>query len=221
MPSPTDSSDHGDADQSGAARPDARPRFRRPLVNANAEQLSPVVDDRARLEAAHRSAAALVAGARGRPDGEVAERLGNFVAGEGILELAALWAEAPAVSLPGALYQLVLLREWITRSPLEASRFFAAGRSVAEVNTVVAGVADPPTPEAVVSLADTVLSAAFDADLADALDRAAAFCRVIAAGRAHATPVDDAVTSRLAAGNLTMADNLMRAANAWRANRLD
>ena len=161
MPPPTDSSDHGDADQTGAARPDARPRFRRPLVNANAEQLSPVVDDRARLEAAHRSAAALVAGARGRPDGEVAERLGNFVAGEGILELAALWAEAPAVSLPGALYQLVLLREWITRSPLEASRFFAAGRSVAEVNTVVAGVADPPTPEAVVSLADTVLSAGF------------------------------------------------------------
>jgi hypothetical protein len=198
-----------------------RPRFRRPLFTPDAEQLSPVTDDRARLDAAHRSAAALVAGARGRPDGEVAQRLGNFVADEGIIELAALWAEAPAVSLPGALYQLVLLREWIVRNPVDASRFFTAGRDVAEFSTVVAGVADPPTPEAVVGLADTVLSAAFDADLADALDRAAAFCRVVAAGRAHATPVDDNVNSRLGAGNLTMADNLIRAAGAWRLGRLD
>jgi len=130
------------------------------------------------------------------------------VADEGIIELAALWAEAPAVSLPGALYQLVLLREWIVRNPVDASRFFTAGREVAEFSTVVAGVADPPSPEAVVRLADTVLSAAFDADLADALDRAGAFCRVVAAGRGHATPVDDTVNSRLGAGNLTMADNL-------------
>lgn len=198
-----------------------RPRFRRPLFTADAEQLSPVTDDRARLDAAHRSAAALVAGARGRPDGEVAERLGNFVADEGIIELAALWAEAPAVSLPGALYQLVLLREWIVRNPVDASRFFAAGCHVAEFSTVVAGVADPPTPEAVVRLADTILSAAFDADLADALDRAAAFCRVVAAGRGHATPIEDTVSSRLGAGNLTMADNLIRAAGAWRLGRLD
>ncbi|HEY8788850.1 MAG TPA: hypothetical protein VIM10_06940 [Actinopolymorphaceae bacterium] len=198
-----------------------RARFRRPLFTADAEQLSPVTDDRTRLVAAHRSAAALVAGARGRPDGEVAERLGNFVADEGIIELAALWAEAPAVSLPGALYQLVLLREWIVRNPVDASRFFTAGREVAEFSTVVAGVADPPSPEAVVRLADTVLSAAFDADLADALDRAGAFCRVVAAGRGHATPVDDTVNSRLGAGNLTMADNLIRAARAWRLGRLD
>ncbi len=200
---------------------DRRARFRRPLVIPDAEQLGPVTDDRARLEAAHRSAAALVAGARGRPDGEVARRLGNFVADEGIIELAALWAEAPAVSLPGALYQLVLLREWIVRNPVDASRFFTAGREVAEFSTVVAGVADPPTPEAVVRLADTVLSAAFDADLADALDRAAAFCRVVAAGRGHATPLDDTLNSRLGAGNLTMADNLIRAAGAWRLGRLD
>lgn len=198
-----------------------RARFRRPLFTSDAEQLSPLTDDRARLDAAHRSAAALVAGARGRPDGEVAQRLGNFVADEGIIELAALWAEASPVSLPGALYQLVLLREWIVRNPVDASRFFGAGRDVAEVSTVVAGVADPPTPEAVVRLADTVLSAAFDADLADALDRAAAFCRVIAAGRGLATPAEDTVNSRLGAGNLTMADNLIRAAHAWRLGRLD
>jgi hypothetical protein len=209
------------ADRDRDDAPDGHRRFRRPLVTGDAGQLSPVTDDRARQDAAHRSAAALVAGARGRPDGEVAKRLGNFVADEGIIELAALWAEAPAVSLPGALYQLVLLREWIVRNPVDASRFFAAGRDVAEFSTVVAGVADPPSPEAVVRLADTVLSAAFDADLADALDRAAAFCRVVAAGRAHATPVDDTVNSRLGAGNLTMADNLIRAAGAWRMGRLD
>jgi len=197
------------------------PRFRRPAFTADAEQIAGAADPSAELEAAHRSAAALVRRATGRPDGEVAQRLGEFVATEGITELAALWAHAPAASLPGALYQLVLLREWITRHPLEAARFYSRGRQVAEVSDVVAGVADPPTPDGVVALANAVLSSAFDADLGDALDRAAAFCRVVSAGRAYDTPPDDASTSRLAAGNLTMAENLAQSARAWRADALE
>lgn len=197
------------------------PRFRRPAFTADTEQIPGTDDPSAELEAAHRSAAALVRRATGRPSGEVAQRLGQFVAAEGITELAALWSHAPAVSLPGALYQLVLLREWITRNPRDAARYYSQGRQVAEVSDVVAGVADPPSPDGVVALADAVLSSAFDADLGDALDRAAAFCRVVSAGRAHDAPVDDAATTRLAAGNLTMAENLGHAARAWRADTLE
>jgi hypothetical protein len=202
-------------DSTGAAR------FRRPAPIAEPGQLQGPAKPEPDLAAAHRSAAALVAGAHDLQAGETAARLDAYVRREGIAELAELWSHAHPVSLPGALYQLVLLREWITRNPVQASQFFGAGRQVAEYAHVVAGVSDPPDPDAVVALADAVLSAAFDGDLGDALDRASAFCRVVSAGRAHDTPVDDLQHTRLAAGNITMAQNLAQAANAWRAGQLD
>jgi len=196
-------------------------RFHRPVPISDPEHLEGAARPDPDLAAAHRSAAALVAGARGLSAGETAARLNAYLRCEGIAELAELWSHARPVSLPGALYQLVLLREWITRNPVQVSQFFRVGRAVAEHAQVVAGVADPPDPDAVVALADAVLSSAFDGDLADALDRAAAFCRVVSAGRAHDTPADDLTHSRLAAGNITMAENLSRAATAWRAGQLD
>jgi hypothetical protein len=171
-------------------------------------------------EAAHRTAAALVAGAVDVPGEAVADRLRDYLRSEGITELATLWSQAPPVSLPGALYQLALLREWVMSHPGEVSRFYANGRYQAEVHNVVAGVAEPPTPDAVVALVEQVLSSAFTGSLADALDRAASFCRVVSTGRVHGSDDDDTAQARLAAGNLTMADNLYKAAAACRVGRL-
>jgi len=52
------------------------------------------------------------------------------------------------------------------------------------VARVVAGVADPPGPEQLRAMVDEVLRGIAGSDFADVLFRAAAFARVVAAGRA-------------------------------------
>jgi hypothetical protein len=201
-----------------AGMTDDVPRWHRPVYLpdlagwAQADGIGP--------DAAHRTAAALVAGAVDVPGEAIAERLRDYLRAEGITELAVLWSQAPPVSLPGALYQLTLLREWVLGNREDVSRYYDAGRFPAEVHNVVAGVAEPPTPEAVVALVEQVLSSAFTGSLADALDRAASFCRVVSTGRVHVSDDTDTAQARLAAGNLTMADNLSKAASECRAGRL-
>jgi hypothetical protein len=89
-------------------------------------------------------------------------------------------------------------------------------------------VAEPLGPREVALLGDAVLTSAFAGDFAVALERAAAFCRVISAGRLdEADAADDAGDgehasrhTRLASGNVRMADQLEESARLWRANRL-
>ncbi|RIQ21872.1 hypothetical protein DY240_14500 [Jiangella rhizosphaerae] len=68
------------------------------------------------------------------------------------------------------------------------------------------------------------MTSAFTGDFAVALERAGAFCRVVAAGRAHSAddlPEDEGERqTRLAKGNLRMAEELERAAALWRRNEL-
>ena len=62
------------------------------------------------------------------------------------------------------------------------------------MNHAVAGVAEPRPPE-MKTLADAILRGVFEGDLAVALERAAAFCRVVSSGRAdraHGTDAHDA-----------------------------
>ena len=60
----------------------------------------------------------------------------------------------------------------------------------------MAGVADPPGPDDVQRLADTVLRGVRVGDFADTLFRAAAFARVAAAGRAHRDHAERDATPR-------------------------
>src|SRR5699024_7818957 len=55
----------------------------------------------------------------------------------------------------------------------------------APVDEVLAGVVDPPGPEGVLELADTVTGGIVGEHFDIALDRAAAFAQIVAAGRAH------------------------------------
>ena len=136
----------------------------------------------------------------------------------GLDTLAHLWATRPARSLPGALWRLYVLRDWVRRDPAGASREYAAGIRYAAVNHVVAGPADPPGPEELRTLLDAVLRGVFEGDLAVALERAAAFARVVSAGRAAESEGEAAATQ--AADLLATAEDLTASARAWRQGAL-
>ncbi|RLY91711.1 hypothetical protein EAE32_10860 [Kocuria tytonicola] len=175
-------------------------------------------------EAAHLAAQALVSRGRRSRDPEVRERLVRLTDEQGLEGIAELWAEAPALSLPGALWRLYALRAAARTDPWRMSRWFAAGRHAAQVSHVVAGVADPPGAEEICEVADTILSGAFHGEFDVALERFAAFCRVIAVGQEHTLDVAGLRTRdpweripRL----LRTAEELEAAAEQWRRGHLE
>jgi hypothetical protein len=176
----------------------------------------------ARMELAHATAAALVSAGREPPDGDDGDRFVRLAEEVGLDTLAELWRGAPADSLPGALWALYLLRTWATDNGTEVARLYRTGRSLAPVDEVVAGVGDDADPNAVATLADTVLNGLYQGDLGVALERGAAFFRVVAAGRLFlATEGKDGRPERERAGrNRACAEGLTRAAAAWRAGTL-
>ncbi|MDR3201912.1 MAG: hypothetical protein LBT54_02055, partial [Bifidobacteriaceae bacterium] len=124
-------------------------KFRRPamLDPRLADDLPGDVDPAVRSELAHETAGALVARARAEAgeDPAVVERLLRLVETEGIDAVASMWAQAPAETLPGALWRLYLLREWVRSDPTLADRY-RLGVTRARVQEVVAGAAQPPGP---------------------------------------------------------------------------
>ena len=158
----------------------------------------------------------------GRAGADPSDRLVRLADTVGLETLAELWRDTPPDSLPGALWALYLLRTWCTDNGAEVSRLYRTGRGLAPVDEVVAGVHDEADPDAVAQLADGVLSGLYDGDLGVALERGAAFFRVVAEGRDFlAADGPDGAADRLrAARNRACADALTRAAAAWRAGTL-
>ena len=181
------------------------------------EALGQGTDPIAQLHAAHETAAALVRVGRAAEDPSVTARLVALVDEIGLSTLADLWAHRPAATLPGALWRLYLLREWMVSDPDGAAREYGAGVRFTEPNHAVAGV-DPPGPAEVRRVADAILRGAFTGDFAIALERAAAFCHVVASGRGDlARGVDDLGR----AGRLQqVARDLVACARLWRAGEL-
>ena len=111
----------------------------------------------------------------------------------GIDAVAELWSRASARSLPGALWRLYLLRLLIRQDPTGTSFLFQRGTEVsATIDPVVAGAPTPTGPDEIVALADDILRGIFAGDFGIALDRAAAFCRVMAAGATSVADDSDA-----------------------------
>jgi hypothetical protein len=209
-----------------SSRP-SRPRRPSFLSPAAFDAISGGYDPAEEAEAAHSIAAAIVDAGRGASDPELTARLVTLVDDQGLSTLADLWADRPARSLPGALWRLYVLREGVRRDPVGNARDYAEGQGVAHVSHVVAGVADPTGPQQVSALADSILTGIFTGDLAVALERAAAFCRVSSTGRARRAtdlePTDGlaaAAMTRSAAALLTTAEDLEGAARLWRAGEL-
>ena len=202
-----------------------RPRRPTLLGPAAVDSFVGAPDPAQRVEAAHATAEALVRHGRSGDD-DVTARLVALTDEHGIDEVAGLWADRPADSLPGALWRLYALRDGIRRNPVDLARGFDTGRRRAQVHEVVAGVAEPPGASEVVALADAILAGAFTGDFAVALERAAAFCRVVSTGWAMlADDEPDAERAeqrtRRAAGLLRTGQQLELAAGRWREGRLN
>lgn len=194
------------------------------------------------IAVADESAAALVHEGRASDDPALTQRLVTIVDEIGLSTLAQLWSQRPARSLPGLLWRLYVLREWVRRDPAGASADYSEGLRFADVDGVVAGAASPPGPQEMQELADEILRGVFDGDLGVALHRAGAFCRVVAAGRgardgspAEDLTADQPVTDhadsvaaqpgwsdelRRAAAMLTTAEDLEAGARLWRSGDL-
>ncbi len=191
-----------------------------------ADELPGEIDPALRGEIAHTTAQALVQGGRASEDPEVVARLVRLVEAEGLDTVAGMWAGSPATTLPGTLWRLYALRAWVRRDPSVVAERYRMGVGRAEVQDVVAGVASPPGPAEVGDVLDAVLSGVFQGDLAVAIERAAAFCVVLATGAAlDADLVEDPEAARRlthgAAGLARTAEELSTAAGLWRAGRLD
>jgi hypothetical protein len=181
------------------------------------------------LRVAHDTAHALVDRARENEDPAVLQRLIAYTDEHGIDAIAELWARSSAKSLPGALWRIYLMRVLIRQDPDGTSLLYQRGTEVLQtIDAVVAGAPLPTGPEEITALADEILRGIFVGDFSIALDRAAAFCRVAAAG---ATSIaDDAdftsperateLTSRADRFALT-ADEFAACARLHRAGQLD
>jgi hypothetical protein len=186
-------------------------------------------DSWTRAELASATAAAVVSAGRDRENAELS-RFVTLADEVGLQTLSELWRDADAGTLASSLWALYLLRTWCNTDADGVARLWRAGRPYAPADEVVAGVADDADPSAVGALADAVLGGAYDGDFAVALERAASFFRVIAAGR-RAVAGDDVGRGesdgdegtegrRRADRNDRVADGLAGAAIAWRAGTL-
>jgi hypothetical protein len=196
-------------------RPPRRPAFFSP---AALEAHGGAYDPSEMLRVAHETAAVLVHAGRAAADPELTERLVGLVDEIGLAAVADLWSERPARSLPGALWRLYVLHEWVRRAPEEASREYSAGIRFTGPAHAVAGAAEPPGPEELGRVTDEILRGVFTGDLAVALERASAFCSVVSAGRADTGEGGD--TAEQAASVLTMSQDLAACARLWRAGEL-
>lgn len=177
---------------------------------------------------AHATAVALVSRVRDEPADAVIERLVAFTDEHGIDTIAELWSRAPARSLPGTLWRLYLLQLMVHDDPRTAALLYERGRArLASADDVVAGAPSPAGPDELVELSNAILRGVFSGDLAVALDRAASFCRVEAAGAADLADDHDqseperATTFTTRALRLTVyAEDLTSAAALWRRDAL-
>ena len=105
-------------------------QFHRParLAPAVAAAIAGGEDPAVASELAHRAAQALIGGFPGtETDDDPITRSGvvTAFATNGIDDIAELWADSPATTLPGTLWRLFLVREWIRRDPGLVARRYA------------------------------------------------------------------------------------------------
>lgn len=165
------------------------------------------------LRAAHETARALVD--RGHEPGseELVARMVAYTEVHGLDDVAALWSRSAPDTLPGALWRLSLIRVLIRQDAAGTAIAFARGvESLASADAAIAGAPSPAGPEEIAGLVDAILTGAYSGDLAIALDRAAAFCRLLAAGSVGEADASDLVDEERAARLTSRAARLSQTA---------
>lgn len=177
-------------------------QFHRParLDPETAESLEGSEDTAVSSETSHRAAQALVGGF---PDDDAFTREGvvHAIATEGVDDIAELWADSPATTLPGTLWRLFLVREWLRREPELVARRYATvvdlsadDEAAARFETAVGEARRAPSPEALRESLEAVLTGNGSGDvvgLAPLLSTTAGFLRALAAGSTPEWITDD------------------------------
>ncbi len=204
--------------------------FHRPTRFSNDwfERVEGDVDPVVRLQLASETAQALLARVRSGADPEVVERILRLARADGIDTVAELWSHARPHTLPGTLWRVHLLHALVTQRAVESAHLYQQGADALHTAApVVAGVPAPATPEELRALSETILRGVFAGDFAMALERAAAFATVTAAGAVHAAHADEVThadraqeRTRLAARLTDIAEDLRVCARLWRVESL-
>ena len=176
---------------------------------------------------AHESASLLLAQVKDAPTA-VIDRAVELTDEHGLDLAAELWSQTGAHSLPGSLWRLYLVRAVIREQDAHMSHLYAVGNAVLHTaDHVVAGAPTPAGPAEIRELADQILRGAFAGDYGHALERAAAFCRVTAAGCIEQAHENDATNADLAAALTTQGARLSTigseldvCARLWRSDNL-
>lgn len=136
-------------------------------------------------EAANQLAHALLNnGQSEQRDSASVKKLVDLVDEIGMDTIAELWSDAPAVSLGGALWRLYALRTATINDGERWAGWYRAGYQ-AQVARAIAGAVEPPDAYELQRLTGQILSGAYAGDFAVALDRAAAYCRIVSLGQSH------------------------------------
>lgn len=130
----------------------------------------------------HTTASALLDRVHHTQDPQIVMRVLTLVDREGVDLVAELWSNAEPDSLPGVLWRLYMLRTWMRRNRDSMSMLWREAETVPTAASAIVGVSQAPDADDIARTADSILSGAFTGDFAVALDRAAVFCTVIAAG---------------------------------------
>ena len=217
-------------------------QFHRParLDPEAAEQIEGSTDTAVASELAHRAAQALIGGFPGtETDDDPITRSGvvTAFATNGIDDIAELWADSPATTLPGTLWRLFLVREWIRRDPELVARRYATVIDLTDADDTAnarlesaLGEARPvPSPTDLRERLDAVLAGSVEdsvTEIAPLLSATAGFLRALAASSNPVWIEDDTdeladrVTRRDSA-LLATADELTDAARRAAAGLLD
>ena len=178
---------------------------------------------------AHETAHALLARVRSDPDPVIVERLVAYTDENGVDAVAELWSRATPRSLPGALWRIYLVRLLIRQDPEGTAFLYQRGTEVTvAIDPVIAGAAVPTGTAEIIVLADQILRGIFTGDFAVALDRAAAFCRVISVGCTSVAddlettePLRSTELTTRALRFSTTAQEFRSCARLWRSDSLD
>jgi len=122
-----------------------RPAFFTPL-SMDSRGGSESLDPAQVTEVAHETAAVIVRTGRAAHDCQLTAKLVALVDDLGLSTIAELWAERPARTLPGALWRLYALREWVCRDAVGASADYASGIRLPMCRMWSRGLPSPPGP---------------------------------------------------------------------------
>ena len=151
----------------------------------------------------------------------------EYIKKDGVDDVAELWALAHPHSLAGVLWRIYLLTHTAHERTSLQARLYDEGYAVLSegADPLIVGLRAHVTPPQMRDLCTNILRGVFGGDFGLALDRAAAFCRIMQVGAAglssHVEGKDAKELLGLSVKYFTFSGDFTAAARLWRAGELD